>query len=343
MERYSYHERGTIAQPGDMIHTRFTEMFNLDYLIMSSPMAMHSGGRLAAAVSKAGGLGSFGGVHRTKGPDWLREEISYIRSQTDRPFAVGFITSFLPMFQQHFAAVLDEKVPIVALSFGSPQPWLDQAKSAGAKVMCQVQSMEHAREAADGGADVIVAQGNEAGGHTGTMNLLPLLVSVLDAFSDIPVLAAGGIASGRALAAVLAAGADRAWSGTAFLATPECVEIPEEHKQTIVDSDGEDTIYTRSYDVLWGQPWPGGIAERVQRNKFTDEWHGREAEIADRRDELAPQVQAGEADFNSGLRAVLYGQSAGAVHAVRPASEVLRSICDGAERILRERPRHLLM
>jgi nitronate monooxygenase len=325
-----------------MLKNRFTEMFALDYPIMSAPMAMHSGGKLAAAVSKAGGLGSFGGVHRTKGPDWLREEIAYIRSQTDRPFAVGFITAFLPMFKQHFAAVLDEKVPVVALSFGSPQPWLDQAKSAGAKVMCQVQSMEHAREAADGGADVIVAQGNEAGGHTGTMNLLPLLVKVIEAFPDTPVLAAGGIASGRALAAVLAAGADGAWAGTAFLATPECVEVPDEHKRTIVESDGEDTIYTRSYDVLWGQPWPGGIAERVQRNKFTDEWHGRDEEIVQRREELQKQVQAGEADFNSGLRAVLYGQSAGAVHAVRPAAEVLRSICEDAERIIRQRSSQLL-
>src|SRR5438093_409296 len=158
-----------------MISTRFTQMFSLDYPLMSAPMAMHSGGHLAAAVS-----------------------------------------------------------------------------------------------------DILVAQGNEAGGHTGGMNLLPLLVSVLDAFPDIPVLAAGGIASGRALAAVLAAGAGGAWAGTAFLATPECAEIPEEHKQAILNSDGEDTIYTRAYDVLWGAPWPPGIAERGRRNRFTDEWDGRD-------------------------------------------------------------------
>jgi len=325
-----------------MITTRFTQTFALDYPLMSAPMAMHSGGRLAAAVSKAGALGSFGGIHRSGDPGWVRGEIDRIRSETDRPFGVGFITAFIPMLTPLFDAAVEAKPNVIAFSFGSPGPYAERAKAAGAKVMCQVQSMTHAREAVAAGADILVAQGNEAGGHTGTMNLLPLLVSVLDAFPDTPVLASGGIASGRALAAVLAAGADGAWAGTAFLATPECVEIPEEYKRIVVESDGEDTIYTRSYDVLWGQPWPEGIAERVRRNKFTDEWHGRETEIAERREELAPKVQAGEADFSSGLRAILYGQSAGAVPAIRPAAEVVRQICDDAEHLLRDRPRDLL-
>jgi nitronate monooxygenase len=326
-----------------MLRTRFTDLFGVDYPVMSAPMAMHSGGKLAAAVSTAGGLGTFGGIHSTKGPDWLREEIAYIRSQTDAPFGVGFITPFLPMFEGHFQAVFDERVPIIALSFGGPQPWLDKAKTAGAKVICQAQSMVHAQEAVDGGADVLVAQGNEAGGHTGTMNLLPLLVSMLDRFPNVPVLASGGIASGRALAAVLAAGADGASSGTAFLATPECIQIPEEHKRIIVESDGEDTVFTRAYDVLWGAPWPQGIAERGRRNRFTDEWDGRDKEIIERREELQARVQAADHDFDAtGDRAVLYGQSAGAVNAIRPAAEVLREICDDAERILRERSQALL-
>ena len=325
-----------------MIATRFTQMFGLDYPLMSAPMAMHSGGRLAAAVSKAGALGSFGGIHRSGDPGWVRGEVERIRAETDRPFGVGFITNFIPMLTPLFDAAVEAKPNVIAFSFGSPGPYADKAKAAGAKVMCQVQSMNHAREAVAAGADILVAQGNEAGGHTGTMNLLPLLVSVLDAFPDTPVLASGGISSGRSLAAVLAAGADGAWAGTAFLATPECVEIPEEHKQTIVQSDGEDTIFTRAYDVLFGMPWPEGIGERVQRNTFTDEWHGREDEIAQRREELAPKVQAGEADFNSGLRAILYGQSAGTVTAIRPAAEVVRQICGDAERLLRERPRNLL-
>jgi nitronate monooxygenase len=321
-----------------MLRTRITELFGIDYPVMSSPMAMHSGGRLAAAVSSAGGLGSFGGVHQTKGPEWIREEIAYVRSQTDRPFAIGFITAFLPMFEQHFEAVLEERTPVVALSFGSPRAAIDKAKAAGAKVICQVQSLQHAREAVDAGADILATQGNEAGGHTGSMNLLPLLVQVIETFPDIPVMASGGISSGRSLAAVLAAGADGAWCGTAFLATPECVEIPEGHKQAIVESDGEDTVYTRAYDVLWGAPWPEGIAERGRRNRFTDEWTGHEQEIIERREELQARVQESAENFDpGGDRAILYGQGAGKITAIRPAAEVLHEICDEAEHILRER------
>jgi nitronate monooxygenase len=325
-----------------MLRTRITEMFGIEYPIMSSPMAMHSGGTLAAAVSKAGGLGSFGGVHQTRGPEWIREQVSIVRSQTDKPFAVGFITAFLPMFEQHFQAVLDEKVPVVTFSFGAPQQAIDRSRSAGATVICQVQSLVHAQEAHEAGADVLATQGNEAGGHTGTMNLLPLLVSVLDRFPDVPVMASGGVSSGRALAAVLAAGADGAWAGTAFLATPECQEIPDLHKKLIVESDGEDTVYTRAYDVLWGAPWPQGIAERGRRNRFTDEWTGREDEIPAHREELQARVRAAEEAFDIADRGFLYGQSAGAVPAIRPAAEVLHAICNDAERILRERSSSVL-
>ena len=166
---------------------------------------------------------------------------------------------------------------------------------------------------------------------------------MLDRFPNVPVLASGGIASGRALAAVLGAGADGASSGTAFLATPECTQIPEEHKRIIVESDGEDTVFTRAYDVLWAAPWPDGIGERGRRNRFTDEWTGKEDEVVARREELQARVQAAADDFEAtGDRAVLYGQSAGAVNAIRPAAEVLRGICDAAERILRERTKILI-
>lgn len=325
-----------------MLRTRITEMFGIEYPVMSAPMAMHSGGRLASAVSKAGGIGAFGGVHLTNGPEWLRGEIEHIRSETAGPFGVGFITNFIPMFQPLFDATIEAKPPIIVLSFGDPRPYIQPAKAAGAKVICQVQTLGGANAAVEAGADILVAQGNEAGGHTGTMNLLPFLARVLDTYPDIPVMAAGGISSGRTLAAALATGADGACLGTAFLATPECVEVPEEHKQAIVDSNGEDTIYTRTYDVLWGAPWPEGVAERVRRNKFTDEWHSRYDEIVQRRQELQARVQAAEKNFDPADRAILYGQSAGAVSAIRPAAEVLRQVCNDAERILRERPSQLL-
>ena len=146
-----------------MISTRITEMFGLAYPVMSAPMALHCGGTLAAAVSKAGALGSFGGLHPQKGTDWLLNEIAHIRRTTDRPFAIGFINDFIPVFPKFFDAALEAKPPVIALSFGNPEPWLSRAKATGAKVMCQVQSIQHARDAAAAGADVVVAQGNEAG------------------------------------------------------------------------------------------------------------------------------------------------------------------------------------
>ncbi len=321
-----------------MLRTRFTNLFGLDYPIMSAPMAMHSGGHLAGAVSRAGGLGSFGGIQPERGAEWLRSEIAYIRSQTDRDFAVGFITHLISVFRPMFDAALEERVPVIAFSFADPAPYVATAKQSGARVVCQVQSLKHAREAVEAGADVLVAQGNEAGGHTGTMNLLPLLVGVIDAYPEIPVLAAGGITSGRALAAVLAAGADGAWLGTALLATPECVEVTDAYKDAIVESAGEDTVYTSVLDVVTVKmfgipPWPDGIAERVRREPIVDQWAGREAELRASPEAAVKQFTEGRA---RGDQTVLMGQGAGMVKSVRPAGDVIREICEDAERILRE-------
>lgn len=320
-----------------MINTRITEMFGLRYPIMSAPMAMHSSGRLAAAVSDAGALGTFGGIN-PGGPDWLRNEIRTTKQATDRPFGVGFITHLLPVFPGLFDIALEEKVPVLAFSFADPAQFTAKAKGAGAKVICQVQSMKHAREAVAAGADVLVAQGNEAGGHTGSMNLLPLLVNVRDAYPDMPVMAAGGISSGRALAAVLAAGADGAWLGTAFLATDECIDVPDDYKQAIVESDGEDTVYTSVIDIIQTKamgipPWPEGIAERVRRDPLIEKWHGREDAL---RESLEDAIEEFGAKMARGERNVLMGQGAASVTSVRPAAEVVQSICDDAERILRE-------
>jgi nitronate monooxygenase len=333
-----------------MLRTRFTEMFGLTYPVMSAPMALHSGGRLAGAVTAAGGLGSFGGVHPAKGPDWIEAEIATIRQATDGPYAVGFITAFLPMFEPLFEASLggggeaDGPPAVIALSFGDPQPWLDRAKKAGARVMCQVQTYDDAARAVDAGADVLVAQGTEAGGHTGPMSLLPFLAGVAERWPDVPVLAAGGIADGRTLAAALTAGADGAWVGTAFLATPEAVEVHDIHKELIVASDGGDTVLTRAYDIVSGLPWPAGIAERTRRNRFTDEWTGRDVELQGRREEFAPPpgTVPFQAPPDPDSDGVLYGQGAGLVPAVRPAGDVLRTMCDDAETILRTRPPQLL-
>jgi nitronate monooxygenase len=129
---------------------------------------------------------------------------------------------------------MEEKPPVVFFSFGDPKPWLSRAKDAGATVICQVQSLEEAVEAVDAGADVLQVQGSAAGGHTDHLNLLPFLSHVVYLYPDIPVMAAGGISTGRALAAVLAGGAEGASMGTAFVATPENVEVPDAFKQHII-------------------------------------------------------------------------------------------------------------
>lgn len=326
-----------------MIVTRFTEMFGLRYPVMSAPMALHSGGRLAAAVSGAGGLGSFGGVHPARGPEWIDAEIALIRDTTDAPFAVGFITPFLGFTEALFDATLARRPAAIAFSFADPSPWIARCRAARVRVMCQVQTYEDAEQAVRSGADVLVAQGTEAGGHTGTMSLLPFLAGLVATYPDVPVLAAGGIADGRTLAASLTAGADGAWMGTAFLATPEAVEVHDVHKDLIVASDGGDTVFTRAYDIVSGLPWPAAIGERVRRNAFTDEWAEREGELREQREQVAAAEQR---QFDSPpdpeRGAVLYGQSARFVDAVRPAVEVLARVCADAERILRTRPGSLL-
>src|SRR3990172_8350249 len=285
-----------------MLKTRVTEMFGIESPIMSAPMTMHSGGRLAAAVSKAGAIGSFGGIHMNQGPDWLRGEIDHIRAETDRPFGVGFITNFIPMFEGLFDATIEAKPPIVALSFGDPRSYIGRAKAAGASVMCQVQTFEDAQAA----------------------------------------VAAGAVSSGRALAAVLAAGADGAWVGTALLPSPEAVEVRDGHKQKVIESDGEDTIFTEIYDRLSGAPWPAGIGGRVWKNRLVGEWTGREAELPANREAITAQYMAGVDNYDPEVLDIYMGQGAAAVAAVRPAADVLHQMCEDAERILRERTARLL-
>ncbi|HEY5869023.1 MAG TPA: nitronate monooxygenase [Candidatus Tectomicrobia bacterium] len=327
-----------------MLKTRITELFGIRYPIISAPMVGYSGGSLAAAVSSAGGLGTFGAASSTisVGPDYVREQIRHIRSQTDQPFGVGFITHYIPVSPQNFEVVLEEAVPVVLFSFAAPEPWLSQAKQSGAITVCQVQTLEAARGAIAAGADVLVAQGNEAGGHTGTMNLLPFLVRLVEEFPSLPIVAAGGLATGRSLAAVLTAGAEGAWMGTVFLATREAQEVSEAHKELIVQSSAEETIYTQVFDIMhtatFNSPsWPPGIAARGYNNAFAQAWHGRENALRDHLDHLIPSYAEARQRRDLHTAPAYFGESASFVHAIHTAEEVLCSICEEAERLLRQR------
>jgi nitronate monooxygenase len=254
---------------------------------------------------------------------------------------VGFITHCIPAAPQNFEVALEKNVPVILFSFADPEPWLSRAKAAGALTVCQVQ-IKAAHAAAAAGADVLVAQGNEAGGHTGRMNLLPFLVSLVEAFPQLSVLAAGGIATGRSLAAVLAAGAEGAFMGTAFLATGEATEVPEATKELIVESQAEETVYTQVCDIMNGAmakspPWPEGIAARLYKNKFVQKWHGQENDLRQRLDQILPDYAEARQRHNLNTIPAYFGESASFGHAVRAAEEVLRSVCDDAERLLRQR------
>jgi nitronate monooxygenase len=333
-----------------MLKTRLTELLGIRYPIISAPMVRMSGGRLAGAISAGGGLGTFGGaapVPSAADPAYIREQIDLIRSTTDQPFGVGFITQRLAVTPENFQTALDEKVPVVLFSFADPTPWVPRAQEAGAKVVCQVQTIEAARVAAAAGADVLAAQGDESGGHTGKQPLLPFLVRLIEEFPEIPVIASGGIANGRSLAAVLAAGGEGAWVGTAFVATDENTEVPEIHKSHIVRFGGDDTVRTEVWDIVHTRArntpgWPPGIAARVHNNAFIRSWHGRENELRARLDEVVPIYAEALKSGDRDIFPLLFGYSADFIHEVRPAADVLRDLCETAEQCLRNRTQDIL-
>lgn len=321
-----------------MFKTKITDRFGLKYPLMSAPMAMHSGGQLAGAMTQAGGLGLFGAINPGGGAQWLRDQIRLARSLSgEQPFGVGFITQMIPVFADLFEVALEEQVPVIAFSFTDPSEWIPRAKESGAAVICQVQNLEGAAQAVAAGTDMLVVQGNEAGGHTGTSNLMPLLLRILHDYPDIPVLAAGGIASGGALAAVLAAGADGAWIGTALMATPECEQVSDEYKQLIVQAKSEQTVFTQVFDILdeaaYGIPaWPEHIGARVLANKTTKELQGKEAALRENLNDYLPTYQQALANGDLTRKGIFAGESVDFVNDIQSVKEVVDRICGEAER-----------
>lgn len=324
-----------------LLDSRLCDLLGIDKPIVLAPMVVYADGALAAAVSEAGGLGTFGAWSlRHVNEKFVREQLANIRRHTTRPFGVGFATHHIPACRETFDAVLEAQVPTILFSFDDPTPWIPLVHSSGAKALCQVQSFVAAQQAVDAGADVLCVQGNEAGGHTGTANLLPLLRQVTEAFPQVPTLAAGGITDGASLAGVIAAGADGAWLGTAFLAAREASYQQPALAEAIIESDGTDTIFSFAPDVVLGAmsggpEWPTGIGLRLRGNEITNEWHGREAELGDDKDAVAAYVRR----FTEGDERVLpylYGQGAGAISSVRSAREIMDTLLVDAEQRLLE-------
>jgi nitronate monooxygenase len=319
-----------------LLRTRLCELFGIEHPVLNAPMGGGDApGRLAAAVSQAGGLGLIGGT-TTGGVGWLVEQIGVARELTGRPFGVGFV-SHRPNASELAAAALDQGVRIVAHSFADPTPFVEPAHRAGALVLCQVRSVDAARRAADAGVDVITAQGTEAGGHTGRVSTFPLVPAVVDAVAPIPVVAAGGIGDGRGLAAALMLGADGVWIGTRFLATNEC-GVSDAYKARVVAATGSETVLTEVFDIALGLEWPDDVSGRAIRNEFFDRWEGREEELRtwalEHRDEYRRADRSAIAET-----AMWAGEAASFVTAAGPAGDVVRELVAEAAVVLRERSR----
>ncbi|WP_189192269.1 NAD(P)H-dependent flavin oxidoreductase [Streptomyces albiflavescens] len=257
--------------------TAFTKLFGLRHPIALAPMGGSAGGALAAAVSRGGGLGMLGAGGGD--PDWLTRELPLVADSAGRPWGVGFQTWAIDV--EAVDLVLEHSPRAVMLSFGDPSPFAERIRAAGAALIIQVTDVEEARQAVDLGADVIVAQGTESGGH-GARNgrsTLPFVPVVVDLAAPVPVLAAGGIADGRGVAAALALGAAGALMGTRFQATAEALVDPSAVK-AILEGRGQDTERSRVLDIARGSRWPSRYTARTLGHPVLDQWRGREAELA---------------------------------------------------------------
>lgn len=305
--------------------TQLTGLLGIEHPILLAPMGSVSGGVLAKEVSTAGGLGLIGAGYGD--PAWLKSELDHIAGV--RPFGVGFITWSLTKAPSAFQLALSYGPDVVMFSFGDAAPYIKQCQRAGARVICQVQTVDDARRACDDGADVIVAQGTEAGGHGGGRSLFPLLPAVVDAVEPVPVVAAGGISDGRGLASALMLGAAGVLIGTRFAASHEALLSPAA-KRSLVQSFANDTVRTTVFDIVRGYSWPAPYTGRAVRNDFVNTWHGKEDAL---RSNLATQKRlyrsaCGEDDLTTMV--VFAGEGVDGVHSIEPARTLVRRVVNQA-------------
>lgn len=321
-----------------MLRTFLTTSWHFRYPIISAPMAGVGRGRLARAVSQAGGLGMIG-IGSKEPVELIEREANIARGNDQTPFGIGLMAWAIEARPELLRAAIQAHPFLVSISFGSPAPYVETLRQHSTFLATQVHSRDEAIHAAQAGVDLIVAQGTEAGGHTGQVSTLPLLQSVLDAV-QIPVLAAGGIATPRGVVAALAAGAQGVWVGTCLLACPEC-ENTEQARSLIVQAQETETVLTRAFDVAQELAWPPQYPGRALRNHFTDQWHPRTDALA--QDQSARQQLAeAVANKNYDLAYIYAGEAVGLVTQQQPAAEVIQHLGDGAEQLLRERYRVLI-
>jgi enoyl-[acyl-carrier protein] reductase II len=315
-----------------MLRTDICNRLGIEYPIVLAGMGGVSMHTLAAAVSNAGGLGVLGGA--TVDAESLRQEIHETRKLTDKPFAVDLLAPIPDMIRPHMQVIFDEGVKIFVAGLAVPQEFIAEMHQRGMTVIVMVGKVRHAIKSEREGADIVAAQGTEAGGHTGEVGGLALIPQVVDAVK-IPVLAAGGIADGRGLVAALALGAQGVVIGTRFIATPEAQAAPA-YREAILRSGEADTVRTRCYT---GKP------ARTIRNRYTEQWEPKTAEIQPFPMQAAYSYQQGVMDYMGiGQGAdpersfMPAGQGMGMIRSLKPAAQVIADIIGEAEAVLARPP-----
>lgn len=322
-----------------MIDTWLTETFNLAVPLIGAPMAGPGEGRLAAAVTAAGGLGMIG-VGASRSPAWLREQAGRGAlgagagqgGATPPAYGIGLMAWALDRDDAQLTTALALRPSLVSVSFGTFEPHVDRLVEAGIPVTVQVGNLDEARRAERAGVDFVVARGAEAGGHgRDDVATLPLLQAVLDRV-NVPVVAAGGIATARGLAAVLAAGAAGAWIGTALLTTHEAANSPAARARLLA-AGPDQTVYSRVFDVAQRLGWPAEYGGRSLHNAYVERWRGRLEELAG--DEAAAeQLRTARQDEDYDIAYLYAGQAVGTLTAERPVSQLVAELT-AAEQLLR--------
>lgn len=295
--------------------TALTELLGITIPILNAPMTPQAGGALARAVSHAGAFGMLG-FDEDETEAQIAEQVAILHQAPAVRFGIGLVAWVLERSPHLLDMAISAQPKLISISFGDPAPYVKRVHDAGILLASQVQSRARAQTALDAGVDILVAQGTEAGGHTGSaVGTLPLLQIVLD-MTEKPVIAAGGIATGRGLAAVLAAGAAGAWIGTPFLLAQEARNT-QAARERIQSSNETQTIYTRVYDRVTGKAWPQEFGGRALRTPFLEQWTGREDELL--------KSDSARAQFDPKEK-IYAGQSVGLLREVRPAAQIVHDI-----------------
>lgn len=313
-------------EDAQQLSTEWSRSMGLRLPVVNAPMGGVAGGRLAAAVTAAGGLGMIG-MGSAGSATALETQLPYLDG-VDGPFGIGVVDWVVRERPELLETAIAARPRLLSVSFGTDTDWVARVRAAGIVTATQVYDAEDARRAQDAGIEVLVARGEEGGGHGAAgMNMLPLLDAVLKV-AEVPVLAAGGLAEPADLELVLAAGASGAWLGTRLAACTESL-LSEAGRAALVAAHGTDTVVTEVFDVGLELPWPAKFPARVLRNEFTGRWVGHEAELAADASAHAALSAAAAAD-DLRVAPVDAGLGVGAVTAVRPVGDVLRELCAGA-------------